>query len=718
MNTGKSDHSARCFDKLLNPRGIAVVGASQQLGRIGGQPVRNLSNLGYQGKIYPVNPKYPEIKGYRCYADVREVPQPCDLAVIVVAAPLIPKVIKHCGKAGMAFAVILSSGFGETGEDGEALQQELSTALETSGVRVLGPNCVGVLNLRTRMYCGMGTGFQDPKLKAGRVAMVTQSGGIGFAIVTLAQRAGIGFNYVVSSGNEADISTPELIDYFLEQDDIDIVASYIEGITDGRAFLGCGEKALRAGKPVLVWKNGNSRTGQRAAASHTAHLTASYDLYQAAFRSGGFIEVDDVDDFTDIVHGFARRKLPKGRNVAIVTTSGGAGVVLADRCEEAGLVLPALSESIERLRSFLPAFAGFGNPLDLTAQGQNDLALSPHNKVVSALLADPTVDQVIVRNGNVHDAAGETWAHELIEINNRTEKPIMVSWGIVIDGTDSVAAKLRENGVPCYATPLRLARAMGALTAFSEKRLKRSGRPGKRSVATRELGLHGQSGTLGEHASKKLLAAYGIPVVQERLYRIDEMVNLSASAIPFPVALKIESPDIPHKTEAGAVKLGIRSIEELREAARVILENAKRFRPDARIDGMLIQEMISGIEAIVGIVNDKTFGPVVMFGLGGIYTELLRDITYRFAPFSEADATEMIGEIKASPLLYGYRGSAPIDLPCLAACLSRLSWLAADHVSTIAEIDVNPLFLRPGPGGPVAADCLVVLHERNCGEKR
>ena len=703
------------FDALLNPRGIAVVGASQELNRIGGQPVRNLTDFGFPGKVYPVNPKYTEIKGLPCYPDIASVPQPCDLAVIVVGAKYIPGIVEQCGKAGIRFAVILSAGFGEAGEEGIRLQAQLKEIIARTGVRVVGPNCVGVLNLKSRMFCGMGTGFRDPALKAGRVAMVTQSGGVGFSVVTLAERAGVGFNYVVSSGNEVDITTPELIDYFLRQDDIDIVAAYMEGVGDGRALLEVGQRALATGKPVIIWKSGNTTTGRQAAASHTANLTADYQLYRTAFRQGGFIEVRDVDDFVDLVQGYHRQRMTAGRNVAIVTTSGGAGVVLADHCEEHGLRLPPISDTAAaELRKVLPSFAAVGNPLDMTAQGQNDIGLSPHNRVVQGLLQDPAIDQIIVRNGNVHGASGTAWANELIEIAKGTPKPIFVSWGIVIPGTDPVVDQLRAGGVPCYPTPLRLTRAMGALTDFAERCRKRAavGPAAARSVKRAALAWSTDGRTVAEREAKKLLGQYGIPGVREKLLTLAEVDALKRTPLSFPLAVKIESPDIPHKTEADAVRLNIGSLAALKAAAKEVQANALRYKSGAAINGILLQEMASGTECIAGVVNDPHFGPVVAFGLGGVLAELLKDVTLRFAPFDAAAAREMIAESKAGTLLGGYRGRPTGDLAALADTLSRLSWLAADHADRIAEIDINPLIVREAGKGVVAADALIVLKAR------
>ena len=714
LGTNQTDFSA-----LLEPRGIAVVGASQELHRIGGQPIRNLTEFGYTGRVYPVNPKYREIKGLPCFPDIASVPQPCDLAVIAVGAKFIPGIVEQCGKAGIRFAVILSAGFGEAGAEGIRLQGELKAAIARAGVRVIGPNCVGILNLKSRMFCGMGTGFRDPGLKPGRVAMVTQSGGVGFSVVTLAERAGVGFNYVVSSGNEVDVSTPELIDYFLQRDDVDIVAAYMEGVDNGRALLATGRRALELRKPVIVWKSGNTATGRQAAASHTANLTADYPLYKTAFRQGGFIEVRDVDDFVDIVQGYTPRRLPQGRNVAIVTTSGGAGVVLADHCEEYGLSLPPISaDAAAGLRAALPPFASIGNPLDMTAQGQNDLGLSPHNHVVKVMLEDRAIDQIIVRNGNVHGAAGTEWARELIGLANETAKPIVVSWGIVIESTDAVVTQLRDGGIPCYATPLRVARAMGALTDFAQRCQKHRD---KSSQSARPMEQHsidwGTSGrTVAEHEAKLVLSRYGIPSVREKLLTLPEIQALQAPPFDFPLAVKIDSPDVPHKTEADAVRLNIGSLAALKSAAQAVQENALRYCPQAAINGILVQEMVTGTECIAGVVNDPHFGPVVMFGLGGIFAEVMKDVTFRFAPFDDATALEMIQESRAGVLLGGYRGRAAGDVQALAQCLSRLSWFATVHAERIAEIDINPLIVLARGRGVAAADALIAVRPASAGE--
>lgn len=695
--------------RLLEPRGIAIVGASADLQRIGGQPIRALGEFGYRGGIYPVNPKYTEINGLPCYPDLASVPQPCDVALICLPAKFVADAIRQCGAAGIGFAVVLSAGFREIGEKGAALQAELDAAIRDSGVRIVGPNCQGMLAPANDVYCGFGAPFMYRHERSGRIAMVTQSGGFGFAVMGLSEAEGIGFNCVISTGNEADIGALDLLECFLSRDDTDVVATYLEGVTDGRRLVEIGRRALRAEKPILVWKVGNSATGRRAAASHTANLTAGYGLYRAAFREGGFIEIGDVADLVDLARAFAARRLPAGNRVAVISISGGAGVLLADRCEELGLTLPPLSEAtVAALRGLLPEFSSLLNPIDVTAQVFNDFGV--FNKVVSAVAADPQVDQLIVVTASVAGAAAERLAGELVAVAAATDKPVLVASSAPPGRADAAKSLLQDSNIPVYPTPGRAAKGAAALAEFAARRRRlRNPAAQPRPIARQDLALPAGPGTLGERRSKQLLAAYGIPVVGEVLLPLDEVAALERAPFAFPLVAKLDSPDLPHKTEAGAVRVGLRSLDALKAAVREMRHSALRYMPEARIDGVLIQEMASGLEVIVGATRDPFFGPTVVFGLGGIFTEVLRDVTHRFAPFDVATAREMIGEIKAAQLLRGYRGQPALDGEALADALARLSLLAADHADRIAEIDVNPLFVRPAGQGVVAADALVIL---------
>lgn len=697
------------FDRLIAPRGVAVVGASQDVSRIGGQPVRQLVDFGYRGGIYPVNPKYRDMKGLPCFASLRDVPQPCDIALIAVGAPHVSGAIEDCAAAGIPFAIVLTAGFREIGAEGAALEAQLRDTIRRTGVRAVGPNCIGLMNVASKAFCGFGPGFHNPDLKQGPVAFVSQSGGFAFSVVGLAEAEGIGFNYIVSAGNEVDVSSLDLIAHFLERDDTEVVVAYLEGVTDGRRLLEIGRRALELGKPVITWKVGNSSIGRAAATSHTASMTADYALYRAAFRDGGFVEISDVGELVDYTRAFRGRRLPRSNRAAIVTTSGGSGVMMADRCDALGVAMPPLADAtIAELKTFIPAYASFANPADFTAQvtGRHDVV----NKAFRIVLEDPNVDQLLVRYGSVQGARSDEWAQGVADLYASTDKPLLLAWSRPVDRNAASLKIIEENRIPWMLTPYRTASAAGVLWQFAQKKNRLRSRAIARPVPRAGLALPADGGALGEHASKQALATYGIPVTREIVIPADRIAGIERLPFGFPVAVKIESPDIAHKTEAGAVRLGVNSLEELRAAAGDVVAAARRYRPEARIEGVLVAQMTTGIEAILGVVNDRYFGPVVMFGLGGVFTELFGDVVHGFAPFDATTAHELIASTRAAKLLAGYRGAPPSDVDALADTLSRLSWLAADHADRIAEIDVNPVFVRPVGEGVVAADALIVAR--------
>ncbi len=698
------------FTRLISPRGIAVVGASNDPQRIGGQPVKILRETGYRGAIYPVNPKYSEASGLTCYPDVTAVPRPCDVAIIAVNAAAVPQTIRDCGRAGIPFAIIFSAGFREAGAAGAAREQALKAVASEANVRFIGPNCIGTMNLKDRVYCGFGAGFANPNLGSGPVAFVSQSGGFAFSVVGLADHEGIGFNYVISAGNEADIGTLDLIEHFLERDDVEVVVSYMEGIADGARLRAIGARALVLGKPILVWKVGKSEIGRRAAESHTASMTAAYALYRTAFEQGGFIEIEDVHHLVDAARAFASRRLPRGRRVAVVTTSGGSGVLIADACDQYGLELPRLApETVRALEALAPQYATLTNPIDLTAQVTGDHQRV--NQICALIAADPNIDQLIVRFGGVQGARGEAWANGLAAVAATTDKPLLAAWSRVPDRSEASMQILERRRIPWLLTPTRTADAAGVLNRFARRRERLLTQPGpeRRPVPRRQLDLPSGACKLSEHESRACLAAYGIPATRARLIAPDAINRLGRAPLPYPLAVKVDSPDIAHKTEAGAVCLGVRNLKALKQAAHDVVAAARRHQPEARVGGVLVTEMAHGVEVIIGAVNDPFFGPVVMFGLGGVATELLKDVSYGFAPLDRAAARDMIRATRAHPLLTGFRGQPPLAAEALADVLVRLSLLAADHAARIAEIDVNPLFVNAD--GVAAADALIVLRE-------
>ncbi len=696
------------YSRLLAPQAVAVIGASEDARKIGGQPMRFLTEFGFSGSVYPVNPRYERIRGLPCFPSAAQLPGPCDVALVAVPAAAVPQALRDCARGGVPYAIVLSAGFRELGERGAALQRELDEVLATTGVRIIGPNCQGVMNLHARAYLGFGHAFSNPDLKPGPVAMVTQSGGFGYSVVSAAQREGIGFGHVFSTGNEASISALEMMAVLIERPEVEVLVTYLEGVGDGRALLDLGARALELGKPILVWKVGDTRAGRRAVASHTANMTASAELFREAFERGGFVQIRDIDDLLDALHTFLAGRRPHGRGVAILTTSGGAGVLTADRCEQAGLDLPLPdARSVAAIREVAPDFASLGNPVDVTAHFSS--AWQEYNRIIRVLLDDPTVDSLIVRS--IGGANALPWVEQFLPIVAASDKPVIVSQNEPPERIGAMIARLREAGVPMIPTPARCAAALGALAGFAD----RCRAPGRwqrnpeRSVERREWPDDlPTDGTLGEHRSKTLIAAYGIPVTDEVLLTPEAVDRLDRLPFDPPLAVKIESPDIPHKTESGAVRLNVGGLVELKAAAREVLAAARAHAPDARLDGILVQRMARGTEVILGAVNDPVFGPVVMFGLGGVATELLHDVTHEFAPFDLDTARAMIRRVRSAPLLTGWRGRPALDVEALARALCALSWLAHDHADRLSEIDINPLFVDVR--GVTAADALISLR--------
>ena len=682
---------------------MAVIGASADVTRIGGQPVRALHRFGFRGQVFPVNPKYPEIDGLRCYASVGEIDAPCDLALIAVPAKAAGEAVRACGAAGIPFCIVLSAGYGETGAEGAALEDGLRKAAAESGTRLVGPNCQGLLNLTTRLYAGFGSPFLEPDLLAGSVSLVTQSGGFGFAVLMSCTRRGIGFRIGLSTGNEIDITTPEVIEALIDDPGTRIICAYIESVADGRRLQDVGRRAVAAGKPVLVWKSGNSADGARAAASHTGSMTGRYDVYRAAFRQSGIIEIFDIDDLADACRAFLGGELPAGPRVASVGISGGAGILFADRVNARGLQLSTLSDDTNKvLRSVIPSFGSISNPVDVTASVFNDAKIL--TDVIDGMLGDPEVDQLALLLASIPGDAALRTAKAVRAAIDRHHKPVMLAWSARRNRAEAAYALLEEGHVPIYESPVRVAEASAWLASFAASRA--ASTPLAPPKVAR-VGLPAGGGALDEARSKALLTQAGISVAREVVLPADTE-KPAALDLKFPVAVKVLSADIAHKSEAGGVRLGVTSLDELAEAIRTIRTNVKQHRPDAAIDGFIVAEMITdGLETIVGVVRDPSFGPVVAFGLGGIATEVLKDISYRVAPFGVDQARAMIGELRSAALFGPFRGRGALDVDALSEAIARVSVLAAQE-ARLVELDINPLFVRPQGKGVVAADALVV----------
>ena len=696
------------FSRMFGARSIAVVGASANEASPSGQPLMHLRNLGYAGAVYPVNPRYEQIGPWRCYPDVASLPEVPDVALIAVAAERAAGMLEECGQKGIRFVIVITSGFAEMGERGVAAQQRLIELARQYGIGMIGPNCQGMINAAERFSLGFGAPY-GLTYNAGPISVTSQSGAWGNAVLMLANAAGLGFRNYQSTGNEAATTSLDLVDWYLDDPGTGMVVSYVEGFQDAHRVIGIGRKALAVNKPWLLWKVGSSEAGARAAASHTANLGGAMALYKAAFRQCGAIEVTDVDDLADRARALLCARRPRGPRVGVVTTSGGAGVLMADHCATAGLELPELSAStLDALRATLPDFAGLNNPIDVTGGAGKEGIVAAMRAVVD----DPSVDMLAVCLAAISGPHGIGIAQTVVEVSRTTDKPVVVAWYGHAATTQAGYDALEQAGIPRYDTPVRAVRGMDAMWRFVRAQQACAKlvdepvlvleRPAQRQA------LAGRQDDLTEYAAKQVLADYGISVTREHLARsLDDAVR-AAAEIGYPVAMKIVSVDIPHKTEAGGVRIGIADEAALRAAHAQILANVKQYAPQARLDGVLVQQMVSGgTEVILGATHDPLFGPAVMFGLGGIFAEVMKDVSFRIAPVTLTEAHEMIREIKAFPILDGARGRPKADVAALADAIVRLSALAVDLKDQVGEIDVNPLFVMPAGQGVVAADALI-----------
>jgi acetyltransferase len=699
--------SKNSFERLFAPRAIAIIGASGDLTRISGQPIQALINAGYKGPVHLVNPRYQELHGRKCHPTAAAIGEPVDLAVIAVPAPAVAAAVRDCGAANIPFAIILTAGFREAGEEGRRLEAELAQACKEAGVRAIGPNCQGALSTDSRMWCVFGSVAEETALLPGPVSCAFQSGGFGYAVVNLAEAQGIGFRNVVSTGNETDITMPELLSAFLDDPGTHLAFGYMEGTPKGRALLDLGRKSLEMAKPVLIWKGAQTDAGTKAAASHTANMTGSYDLFRAAFRQSGLIETHDVEEIVDFAKVAAARRWPAGNRIGVLSISGGSGVVFADRAVKEGLSLPPFApETFKALRAIIPSFGAADNPADTTAAVVNQPDL--FTKTLDIVLADPGIDQLSLLLASLPGEGARKCAVAITAAAAKTDKPVQVVWSGRKHKSEEAWKLFTDAGVPFLPTPARGAKAAATLAKFAEDRRRLMPRRAPAVATAKGVSLPAGSVTLSEVESKAVLKAYGVPVTSEVLVPEGADMAAAAKGLKGPFAVKIVSRDIAHKTEAGGVKLGI-AAADLPKAAAEVIANGRKYKAGARIDGVLVSEMAAGLEALIGVVNDEAFGPTVAFGLGGVLTEVLKDVTFRVAPFDLETAHDMIRELRGAKLFDGYRGKPAADKDALAAMLVEVSRLAAALGPRLKEMDINPVFVGAKGEGVRAADALVVL---------
>lgn len=697
--------SKSSFERLFNPRAVAVIGVSTNPSAIGSQVLQNLRKHSFSGQIYPINSKYTEVDGLRCYASIEVLPEVPDLLVVAVSARFVPEVIRAAGQKGIGFAIILSSGFAETGAAGEAAQQALLREAEAAGIRLIGPNCQGLMNIADGIHVGFGAPYTLAYRK-GNASLTSQSGAFGNCLVMGLADAGVGLRRYVSTGNEAATTSLDCIEHFLEDSSTQVIAGYVEGFRDARRLGIIGRKALELDKPLVLWKVGNSSAGARAAASHTANLAGGAGFYHAVFRQFGIVSVNDIDEMADCVKALGTGRRARGNRVGIVTISGGAGIVLADRCSELGLEVGEFSaDTLNQLRPKLPEFASLANPLDVTAGAITD----PEGLVdaLETVAKDPSVDMLALALAATSGRAGTIAAKAIVLLAEKIDLPILVAWNAPPSLNSEAYEILAEAGIPVYGSPVRCARGLGAIWEVSSARLRQLPSDSNKSFSSPQLPVK-QTGLLNEFDSKQALRAYGLPVTREAVASNKEAAVAIAHDLGFPVVMKLLSADLPHKSDIGGVKVGLSDEVAVNDAYADLQTIAARHAGSAHIDGILVQEMVKGgIEVILGAVVDPSFGPMVMFGSGGIYAEVFKDVTFRMAPLTRSDAEAMIAETRVFRLLQGVRGQAPADIEALINALISLGNLVADQAENLIDIDINPLFVLPDGSGARAADAVV-----------
>jgi acyl-CoA synthetase (NDP forming) len=693
------------------PESIAVLGASPDTTRIRGRLLHQLRENGFPGRILPINPSYHEIDGLPCYPSIGAVGGPVDLALVAIPAAGVAAAVAECARAGVKNTLIISSGFAEEGGAAGRMQQELIDVTRQYGIRACGPNCEGYYNALGRVATTFSPTVETKDdgsavlVSEKRVGVIAQSGGIGFALFNRGKAAGLGFSYVISTGNEADLNMADFLDYMVEDAHTGAVLLFCEAIRNGPRFITALEKAHRLQKPVIAIKVGRTDAGTRAAASHTASLSGSYAAYHAVFERYGVIEAEDADEAVAIAGVVLTCPLPRGRRVGIVTPSGGGGAWMADTLTMHGMVVPPLSADLQAgLRAVMPSYGASGNPVDVTAQGANTRPAMM--TALETLARSDEIDMVVLISSLTSETRVSLDSDRIRAVAETCGKPVTV-WTYTLPSTFG-----RDQAARCglflHSSLRNVGVALGKLVTYAES-LQRA-LPERFDPVSGALPA-GLPAVVPEYLARQVLAAW-LPEGRERLATSADDAAKAAAVVGFPVALKVQSADLPHKTEAGGVRLGLGDADAVRAAYTAMMADVARHTPGAAIDGVLVQRMApKGHELVVGMVNDPTFGPIMMVGYGGVTVELFGDVVHSPAPVSEADATRMILSLKSAKLLTGFRGAAAIDLAPAAKLVAALSRAAVTLRDQVREFELNPVILHADGSGLTVADALVMMKE-------
>ena len=716
------------ISKMLWPKSIAVVGASSDTKGLRGRILEIMLSHPYAGTVYPVSRSAAEVQGVKAYSSVEALPERVDLAILIIPAEFIVAELERCGRAGVPAAVILSSGFAEEpGERGMRMQAEIAAIARRYDMAVSGPNTEGFANIAAGL-CATFSPALDKKsgaisparaLGTGQVSVISQSGGVGFAFFDRARPRNLQFRHIVTTGNEAALEVADVLDYLIDEGGTDVFLLLLEDVKTPATFIRAAEKALRAGKPVIVGKIGQSEPGVRAVASHTAALAGSRDAYCAVFERYGLIEGRDFDEMLDFATGFLAcgDRLPAGNRVAICTSSGGAGVWMTDACAAVGLDVPVLDDETRKaIDVHIPSYGTSQNPIDSTAQGVHQLGYAAFAQMAAR---SPLIDAVVVVVTARRSAFLENDLDKLKTLKAESRKPVFM-WTYTLPSERSVEI-LNEAGYPLFIGAPGCARTLRAMADYRRLREQISANPSTLAAQhpardTVRSKLLASGPVLTEWQARPLLAAYGIGIAETgRLVHTAKEARAAVEALDCAVALKVQSPDIAHKTEAGAVLLNI-APGAATDAYRRVLANARTHAPDARIDGVLVQPMLpQGREMLLGITRDQRWGPMLMLGLGGVLVEVLNDTVLAPVPFDRAQAVALIWRLKGAAILKEHRGRPAADVEALADLMVRLSQFAADHSDIVAEIDLNPVIVHADGASP--ADALIVTRATDAASR-
>jgi len=691
---------------LFCPKSVAVIGAARGKRKVGHIILSNIISSGYKGKLFPINPKAEKIGGVKCYPSVLNVPCDIDLAIIVIPSVLVMGVLEECSKKNVKWSIIISSGFKESGIDGVRRERQLIEKVKNYGIRILGPNCLGIIDTS----CPINASFSSSMPPRGSIGFISQSGALGVAILDWAKTNNIGFSKFVSLGNKADISENDFIEKWENEKDTDVITAYLEGVKYGREFIKISSKVSKK-KPIIVIKSGNTDAGARAVSSHTGTLAGSARAYEAAFKQAGIIRAYTIRDLFNYASAFSYQPLPKGKKVVIITNAGGPGIMATDACEKNDILLAGFgNKTIDNLKKFLPKAANLYNPVDILG----DALADRYRKTLETVIEDANIDAVVVILTPQGMTQSLETARAIVQVikDSRNPVPVLTSFmgGFEVE---KAIEFLAEKNIPNFKIPEEAIDTLKVMMDYNKWKSAEIFTVEKFDIDNRRVKeifercrCEGRI-ELGEMESREILKIYGIRVPKAELARDIGGAKQIAKKIGYPLVLKIVSPNISHKTDVGGVKVRIEDEKDLEENYDQILFNVKKYMPGANIRGILVQEFIEDKkETIIGMSEDPQFGPVIMFGLGGIYVEALKDVSFRIAPVSRRAASDMIEEIKAVKLLKGTRGEDPSDIDSIIDIILKVSQLVTDF-SEIMEMDINPLFVKRQGEGSIAGDARI-----------